>query len=48
MKLADYRALGGYMDSIQSLDEVLNRHRERIVRVESANPWPVSHKALQE
>jgi hypothetical protein len=48
MKLADYRALGGYMESIQALDDVLNRHRERIVRVESTNPWPVSHKALQE
>ena len=48
MKLADYRALGGYMESIQPLDDVLNRHRERIVRIESTNPWPVSHKALQE
>jgi hypothetical protein len=48
MKLADYRALGGYMESVQPLDQVLNRHRERLVKVDSMNPWPASHKALQE
>jgi 6-hydroxynicotinate reductase len=46
MKLADFQALGGHMDSVISLDEVLARLPERIQRVRTSNPWPVDGKAL--
>jgi hypothetical protein len=46
MRLADYEALGGHMQSVQSLQAVMERHRSRIVSVDSANPWPIRHKAL--
>jgi hypothetical protein len=47
MRLSDYQALGGHMESVQSLDEVMDRHRSRIVSIESSNPWPLKHKALR-
>jgi 6-hydroxynicotinate reductase len=44
LSLADYQALGGHMDSVQSLSDVVAR--ERTIRVNTTNPWPVGRKAL--
>jgi hypothetical protein len=46
MSLADYQALGGHMDSVQALTDVLAREESRLKRVDTANPWPVGRKAL--
>lgn len=46
MTLEDYQALGGHMDSVQALSDVLARERGRTIRVDSANPWPLGSKAL--
>lgn len=46
MKLADYQELGGHMESVLQLREVLDNQAERTVRADSANPWPVSGRAL--
>jgi hypothetical protein len=48
MRLSEYQALGGYMESVQSLQDVMDRHRSRIVSIDTANPWPLRHKALLE
>jgi hypothetical protein len=45
MAIADYQALGGHMDSVQALTDVLAREGSRLKRVDSANPWPVIRKA---
>jgi hypothetical protein len=47
MALADYQALGGHMDSVQSLSAVLAREHARVVRVDSDNPWPVLGRRVQ-
>jgi hypothetical protein len=44
MALADYQALGGHMDSVQALTDVIAREGSRLKRVDSANPWPVSRR----
>jgi hypothetical protein len=41
MKLADYAALGGHMDRVQRLAEVVAGARHRVVDWEKANPWPL-------
>jgi hypothetical protein len=46
MKLDDYQALGGHMDCVMPLNEVLAREHERLIRLGTSNPWPVSGKAL--
>jgi 6-hydroxynicotinate reductase len=46
MTLEDYQALGGHMDSVQALSDVVARERERTIRVATSNPWPVGRKAL--
>lgn len=55
MTLDDYRALGGHVDSVRSLEEVL-RHgarnddgaptRRRWVALDAANPWPLGRPPL--
>jgi hypothetical protein len=44
MALEDYQALGGHMDSVQTLADVLAREESRLKRVDSANPWPVGRR----
>jgi 6-hydroxynicotinate reductase len=46
LKLADYRALGGHMDSVVSLAEVLERAAKRLMPQDVSNPWPLGGKAL--
>jgi hypothetical protein len=55
MRLADYRALGGHMDYVRPLDEVLRRgawHHDgaptarRWVAGAPANPWPAGQRPL--
>ena len=41
MALADYRALGGHMDRVRSLREVIDNERVRVIGWDGLNPWPV-------
>jgi hypothetical protein len=41
LKLADYAALGGYMDSVRSLGSIMNAEGRRHVAASPENPWPV-------
>jgi 6-hydroxynicotinate reductase len=47
MKLEDFQKLGGHMQSVRSLSEVLARPSERLLRVGTMNPWPLSGRALR-
>jgi hypothetical protein len=40
LKLADYAALGGYMDSVRSLPSIMNAEGRRYVAAKPENPWP--------
>ena len=55
MRLADYRALGGHMDYVRSLDDILARgawHNDgaptarRWAEIGSVNPWPLGQPPL--
>jgi hypothetical protein len=46
MRLKDYAALGGHMNSIIPLSDVLKRESARLIRPAAANPWPLGGKAL--
>jgi len=46
MRLTDYAALGGHMESIIPLSDVLKRGPARLIRLDAANPWPLDGKAL--
>jgi hypothetical protein len=46
MKRADFAALGGHVDSVLPLDEVLERERARLILVDTDNAWPVTSRAL--
>ena len=41
MALADYQALGGHMDRVRSIREVIDSERVRVVGWDGLNPWPV-------
>ena len=41
MKLADYEKLGGHMDRVQTLQQVLSTAKHTIVGWEPSNPWPM-------
>ena len=41
MRLDDYRALGGYMNRVRRLDEVLASGPYRLVEAAEGNPWPL-------
>jgi 6-hydroxynicotinate reductase len=41
MRLADYAALGGHMDSIVPLSDVLKRASLRLIEPDASNPWPL-------
>jgi hypothetical protein len=40
MRLADYAALGGHMDRVRRLEEVMARERVRAGSWDDGNPWP--------
>jgi len=42
MRLSDYRALGGHMDRVRTIEDVLSNERVRVVSWGELNPWPVS------
>jgi hypothetical protein len=46
LRLDDYRVLGGHMDSVVPLAEVLERSSTRLMRQDASNPWPLGGKAL--
>jgi len=41
MALADYRALGGHMDRVRSMREIIDNERVRVIGWDGLNPWPV-------
>jgi hypothetical protein len=41
LRLADYAALGGHMDRVRPLADVLARERHRVTGWDPLNPWPV-------
>jgi hypothetical protein len=45
MRLTDYAALGGHMDRVRSIDDVLRNERVRVVGWNGMNPWPVGQGA---
>jgi hypothetical protein len=42
MALADYEALGGHMDRVRRIEDVLSSERVRVLGWEGVNPWPVA------
>jgi hypothetical protein len=46
LRLADYRELGGHMDSVVPLGDVLARASTRLIGQQAGNPWPLGSKAL--
>jgi hypothetical protein len=42
MRLADYQALGGHMERVRSIREILDSERVRVVGWDGLNPWPLS------
>jgi hypothetical protein len=47
MPLRDYAALGGHMDRVRSVEDVLRNERVRVVGWDGLNPWPLSLKGEQ-
>ncbi len=45
LTLADFRALGGHMDSVRPLGDVLAQRPDRLLCA-TTNPWPIGAKAL--
>lgn len=43
MRLSDYAALGGHLDHVRPLDEVLRERRERQATSDDIRPWPKAH-----
>jgi hypothetical protein len=42
LKLADYAALGGYVDRVRSLGSILSDESRRHLVAHGSNPWPLS------
>lgn len=42
MRLSDYEALGGYMDAVVPLEQVMNIDSHRQIESLSDNPWPMA------
>jgi hypothetical protein len=47
LKLADYAALGGYMDHVRSLEEIESDQSRRHLAARDNNPWPLSSAKRQ-
>jgi 6-hydroxynicotinate reductase len=41
MQLADYQALGGHMDRVRTVREIVDSERVRVLGWDGLNPWPV-------
>jgi hypothetical protein len=41
MRLADYGALGGHMERVRTVEDVLKNERVRLIGWNGLNPWPV-------
>ena len=41
LKLSDYAALGGYVDSVRTLRSIMNDDSRRHVQARADNPWPL-------
>jgi len=46
MRLTDYASLGGHLESVVPLSEVLARPLKRVIQQDLVNPWPIGGKAL--
>jgi len=42
LKLADYAALGGYVDQVRSLESILSDERRHHLSAQESNPWPLA------
>jgi 6-hydroxynicotinate reductase len=47
LKLANYVALGGYVDQVRSLDSILSDENRRHLAADKNNPWPLSSAKRQ-
>ena len=47
MRRADYERLGGHMDRVRPLADVLAKERYRVDRWDASNPWPIRLSTLQ-
>jgi hypothetical protein len=47
LKLADYAALGGYLDQVRSLDSLMADQDRRHMAAHDNNPWPLSSAKRQ-
>jgi hypothetical protein len=45
MRLSDYHALGGHMDRVRAVEDVLKSERVRVVSWGELNPWPLPREA---
>ncbi len=41
MRLGDYAALGGYMDRVRTVRDVIDRERHRLLDWDGLDPWPL-------
>jgi 6-hydroxynicotinate reductase len=41
MNLADYAALGGYMDRVRPVEDVLDKEKTLVLQQDVRNPWPM-------
>jgi len=44
MRLADYQGLGGHMDRVRTVDDILQSERVRVVGWDGLNPWPIGRE----
>ena len=44
MRLEDYRVLGGHMDSVVRLEQVISQDRRKSVQWDPDNPWPMQRR----
>jgi len=42
MRLKDYGALGGHMQRVRTVEDVLKNERVRLIGWNGLNPWPVA------
>ena len=45
MRLSDYQALGGHMDRVRAVEDVLKSERVRVLSWGDLNPWPMGRNA---
>ena len=45
MRREDYRALGGHMERVRTLDDIVGKEPHRIIPWDGSNPWPLERLA---